>query len=164
MAAASLHHVALRVGSIERATAFYGVAFGARPRGAPFRREGERAAAIVGGPAGVAFRMRHLALADGLLLELIEFEQPRLPPRPVHPSEGGIVHLALQVEDAEQTLGLVEVNGGRRLWPRLGIVAGSEARVVYVADPDENVVEVIEADVPQLLAALAAERAATGDR
>ncbi|HEX5712438.1 MAG TPA: VOC family protein [Solirubrobacterales bacterium] len=155
MTAARMHHVALRVASLERAGAFYSEVFGARPRGAPFLRSGRVAEEIACGPPGVRFRMGHLELEGGLL-ELIEFEQPRLPARVFHPSEGNIVHLALQVADAGETLRRAEQRGGLRVWPELRTVAGSAARVIYLADPDENVIEAIEASPEQMLAAIAA--------
>jgi catechol 2,3-dioxygenase-like lactoylglutathione lyase family enzyme len=155
MAAARLHHVALRVASLEAASRFYAEVFGARSRGRPFRRSGRVAAEIACGPPGVSFRMCHLQL-DGGLLELIEFEQPRLPPRPLHSSRGNIVHLALQVAAVGETLRLAEARGGLRIWPEPRPVAASNARVIYLADPDENVIEAIEASPEQMLAAIAA--------
>jgi catechol 2,3-dioxygenase-like lactoylglutathione lyase family enzyme len=149
-----LHHVALRVVDLARAERFYANAFGARRRSDPFLREGAAAEAITRGPAGVRFWMCHLELPRGGLLELISFEQPRLPARPVHPSAGNIVHLAIQVDSAAETLRLVEENGGSRVWPELRSVAGSAAQVIYVTDPDGNVVEAIEASVEELLEAV----------
>lgn len=153
--AARMHHVALRVASLERASEFYAEVFGARPRGEPFLREGRVAAEIACGPPGVRFRMCHLEV-DGGLLELIEFEHPRVPPRIVHASQGNIVHLALQVDDAGEALRRAEQRGGLRIWPDLRTVAGTSAQVIYLADPDENVIEAIEATPEQMLAAIAA--------
>lgn len=147
--------MALRVASLERAGEFYAEVFGARPRGEPFLRAGRVAEEIACGPPGIRFRMWHLEVEGGLL-ELIEFEQPRRPPCILHPSEGNIVHLALQVADAGETLRLAEERGGLRVWPDLRSVAGSAARVIYLADPDENVIEAIEAGPEQMLAAIAA--------
>jgi catechol 2,3-dioxygenase-like lactoylglutathione lyase family enzyme len=153
--AARMHHVALRVASLERAGSFYAEVFGARPRGEPFLRSGKAAEEIACGPPGVRFRMCHLEVEGGLL-ELIEFERPRLPARVFHPSEGNIVHLALQVADAGEALRRAEERGGLRVWPDLRTVAGTEARVIYLADPDENVIEAIEASPEQMLTAIAA--------
>jgi catechol 2,3-dioxygenase-like lactoylglutathione lyase family enzyme len=151
---AGLHHVALRVADLERAESFYASVFGARRRSEPFLREGATAEAITGGPPGVRFRMCHLELPGGGLLELIAFDEPRLPSRPPHPSAGNIVHLAIQVTDAAATLGLVEANGGKRVWPAPRSVAGTSAQVIYVADSDGNVVEALEASVEELLDAV----------
>lgn len=157
MAAARMHHVALRVASLEAASAFYAEVFGARPRGRPFLRSGRAAEEIACGPPGVRFRMCHLEVEGGLL-ELIEFERPRLPPEACHPSRGNIVHLALQVADAGEALRLAEERGGLRIWPELRNVVGTAARVIYLADPDENVIEAIEASPEEMLAAIASDR------
>lgn len=150
-----MHHVALRVASLGPASEFYAEVFGARPLNEPFLREGRVAEEIACGPPGVRFRMCHLEVGGGLL-ELIEFEHPRVPPQVVHPSRGNIVHLALQVDDVGETLHRAEARGGLRVWPEPRTVAGSPARVIYLADPDENVIEAIEATPEQMLTAIAA--------
>lgn len=150
----SHQHVGLRVSNMDRSVAFYGRAFGAETVIEPFVVEGGFAELVMGGPEGVRWRMAILR-AGTAVFELFEFETPNHPINPVHPTAGNIVHVALQVDDVAETVARVESAGGKRIWPEV-IDLAPEAQVIYVADPDENVIELLNVDVPQLIALLQA--------
>jgi catechol 2,3-dioxygenase-like lactoylglutathione lyase family enzyme len=77
--------------------------------------------------------------------ELFEFREPRRPMRPPHATHGNILHVCVQVEDVEATLARAEMLGGRRLWP--AIERWGTAQAIYVADPDGNVIELIDTPI-----------------
>ncbi len=145
--------MALRVTDIERSVEFYREVLGVERLTPGFVREGPDAEEIVGGPADVRFRTCHLGLG-AVTLELVEFTSPRTPPQPVHPSRGTLIHFGVHVPDLERALGRVEPAGGRLLWPAVRSIPGTERRVMFIADPDENVVELLEATVAETVAAL----------
>ncbi len=148
------HHVAVRVSDMERGTAFYRDAFGAEVAIPPFTVEGEFAEVVAGGPAGVRWRTSLLGLADGAAIELFAFDAPRHPMAPVAMASGNQLHFCLQVEDVPAALARVEAAGGRRLWPDVADLEPG-VQVVYVADPDGNVIELIDVDLPALAGVIA---------
>jgi catechol 2,3-dioxygenase-like lactoylglutathione lyase family enzyme len=144
MPATANHHVALRVEDINRGIQFYVDAFDAEVLTLPFPIEGEFAEVVAEGPAGVHWRTAILAVGDGGV-ELFEFEEPKKPIDPTHMTEGNLLHFCIQVDDVAAALARVEEAGGRRLWPEV-VDLDDQTQVIYVADPDQNVIEVINAD------------------
>jgi catechol 2,3-dioxygenase-like lactoylglutathione lyase family enzyme len=127
-----IHHVGLQVADIDLAGAFYEHALGATWLVLPMPFEGDGARLSMGVDR---LRLAMLSLGNAAV-EL--FELPEAPT----PSEARLPHLAVQVEDTDAALERVEHHGGARLWPtvdRLG-----KARVIYVRDPDGNVVELLD--------------------
>jgi catechol 2,3-dioxygenase-like lactoylglutathione lyase family enzyme len=102
----------------------------------------------MGGPRGVRFKVCHIGFDLGAV-ELFEFLEPVHPIDVVHPSRGNLIHFGLQVEDVGEALERVEAAGGRRLWP--GINPWGAASVIYVADPDENIVELIDVSLERIV-------------
>jgi catechol 2,3-dioxygenase-like lactoylglutathione lyase family enzyme len=150
--------VALRVADIERSAAFYAEVLEAERLISAFVREGPAAEEIVGGPAGVRFRTCHLGLGE-VTLELVEFTSPRVPAEPLHPSRGNLVHFGVYVPDFDRALARVRPAGGRLLWQHVRSILGTDRRVMFIADPDENVVELLDADVSETVEALRAASA-----
>ncbi len=149
-AARACHHHGVLVADVERAGEFYAGAFGARWLFRPAEMGGRAAAALMAGPPGTRFKMAMLGFEQGGL-ELFEFLGPTVPEwaaerRPAAP----LPHLALEVEDLEAALARVREGGGSVVAPPQRFGAGS---MVYAADPDGNVIELV--DLP--LAEVAAE-------
>ena len=126
----SAHHVAVRVGDLDRSIAWYEAAFGfvvlhrgRVPEGTPI------AMLRTGGGAGV---------------ELFELEA-RADPNwagPIPALEQGVVHFGLDVPDLETAFTRAVAAGGRPVWPpRDAPVSG--VQIAFVADPDGNLVELI---------------------
>jgi predicted enzyme related to lactoylglutathione lyase len=145
---ASVHHHALQVSDLDRAVAFYAEAFGARHLGGPLSVKEDTAELFMDGPAGTGFRMSLIGLDDDIL-ELFEFAADGVPPW-AQRSPGRLPHLALEVEDVDDALARVEHAGGTRLFS--AVRPFGSTRLIYASDPDGNVIELLEATGPELIA------------
>jgi catechol 2,3-dioxygenase-like lactoylglutathione lyase family enzyme len=144
----SFHHVALRVSDISRAAEFYIGVLSAEHAVLPFTTDGPLAETITTGPAGVSFVTCMLRIGE-FYLELFEFLAPIYPMTPSHPAHSNILHVCIKVDDVEATLARVELLGGRRLWP--AIERWGAAQAIYVADPDGNVIELIDTSIDDVV-------------
>jgi lactoylglutathione lyase len=127
-----IHHIGLQVADLERAFAFYEQALGGIPLVKPCGFEG---AGAQQSQQVDRLRLAMLKFGEGAI-ELFEL------PDPPQPTEARLPHVAIRVEDTDAALERVEAHGGTRIWPqvdRFGI-----ARVIYVRDPDGNVVELLD--------------------
>ena len=147
---ATVHHIGLQVTDIDRAGAFYEAALGARWLVLPLTFEGEGAEQAMG-HAGVTLRLAMLGLGDAML-ELFEFVGDVVPEWAQRSTGGRLPHLAVQVDDTDAALTRVEAAGGKRLWP--AVDRFGRARVVYVEDPDGNVVELLDKPPADIAGAL----------
>lgn len=147
---ASVHHVGLQVSDIDRAGAFYVATLGARWMVMPLTFEGPGAAQAMG-HEGVSLRLAMLGLGDAML-ELFEFVGDVVPEWAQRPRDGRLPHLAVQVDDTDATLAAVEAAGGKRIWP--AVDRFGKARVIYVADPDGNVIELLDRPPSDIAGAL----------
>jgi glyoxylase I family protein len=148
------HHIALRVGDIERAARFYTDVFGAIRRTHSMLREGARAENVMGTP-GVSYKVCHLRLDRGAI-ELFEFLEPANPTRTIPPAESGLMHFGMQVDDVPAALARVEAAGGKRFWPAIQR-HGERGQVVYVTDPDGNVIELVNLPMDEVVEIVIAE-------
>lgn len=135
------HHVGMRTADLGRSMRFYQEVFGARVLALPFPIEGDFAAIVADGPPGVHWRVAILKIGDSCI-ELFEFDEPRYPMDPAHMTKANLLHFTVQVDDVRATVEALERAGGRRLWPEVVDLAEG-VQVIYVADPDENVIELI---------------------
>jgi catechol 2,3-dioxygenase-like lactoylglutathione lyase family enzyme len=94
------------------------------------------------GASGVRLRLAMVELPDGGAIELFQFIDGTAPGWAQDPVRGRVPHLAVQVPDTDAALGRLEAAGGRRLWDDVG--RWGTARVVYAADPDGNVIELLD--------------------
>ena len=143
-----VHHIALRVSDIERATAFYVDVFSAERAVLPFATDGSLAETIMAGPAGVSFVSCMLRVGSGYM-ELFEFRNPTHDMEPAHPTRGNILHVCLRVDDVDATARAAEAHGGRRLWSE--IERWGAAHTMLIADPDGNVIELIDAPIDEVV-------------
>jgi lactoylglutathione lyase len=146
---ATVHHIGLQVSDVERAGRFYAQALGARWLVLPLTFEGAGAEQAMG-EQGVRLRLALLKLGDAAL-ELFEFLEPVVPDW-AKQARGRLPHLAVHVEDTDATLAKVEQAGGRRVWPEVDRFG--RARVIYVADPDGNIVELLDRPPADIAGAL----------
>lgn len=63
------------------------------------------------------------------------------------------MHVAVHVADTDAALARVEAAGGTRMWPE--VIARGSRRVIYVHDPDGNVLELIDRDMRETVEAAA---------
>lgn len=141
VATSAHHHVGIRVASIERAAAVYVDALDGSYLLPPVAIGAPDAHAILGGPPALSLRLCIVGYADGGAVELFELSDAA-PPAPAQPVN--LPHFGFTVDDVAAALARVEAAGARRLWPEVSRFGA--AQVIYVADADGNVFELL--DVP----------------
>jgi catechol 2,3-dioxygenase-like lactoylglutathione lyase family enzyme len=141
MPTSAFHHPGLRVSDIDAAAQFYVDALEGERLTLPFVMDGDYAAMCMQGEPGMRFKVCHVGFDEGMI-ELFEFLEPAVPPRPVPPTEGTLIHIGLRVDDVAGALARVEAAGGRRLFPE--IAQWRSIEVIYVADPWGNVLELTD--------------------
>ena len=131
-------HVGIAVPALDRAAAWYGDVLGFQALGAPSHVEpfdghaGTVAADVLGASAG-SFRQAQLTSANGVALELFEFEQGA--------PWSGIFHLCLTAPDLRRTAEEIACSGGRRRSRVWEIFHGEPYLTCYCEDPFGNIVE-----------------------
>jgi catechol 2,3-dioxygenase-like lactoylglutathione lyase family enzyme len=143
------HHHGLLVADLERAAGFYVEAFDGRRLTGAVPVRGRAAAAVMGGPPGTRFELCLVGFEAGAV-ELFAFAGDDLPDWVAAPQRGRLPHLGMEVEDVPAVLARVEAAGGRRLWEDVG--RWGAAHVIYVADPDGNVIELLDAPIETIAA------------
>lgn len=140
------HHVALRVGDLDRATRFYVDALGATQQ-FDMKIEDDFARSILPAPQGASGTARFLTF-DGGAIELFELA-PAPAVRAADQLADAIMHICLQVEDVHAALARVEAAGGRRRFlPR----PFDRYHFVYCEDPDGHVIELLDASIEECVA------------
>ena len=137
-------HVGIGVPELEAAMRWYTEVLGFERLGSTTRvleNEGHAGviAADVLGPGFGSFSQGHLVGANGVALELFEFEDPRAGRR-------GIFHLCVVAPDLAAAADRIAASGGRRtsaIWP---IFEGEPYVMCYCEDPFGNVVELYSHD------------------
>ena len=88
-------------------------------------------------------KIGNLAVADGHVLELIEYLNPTAGARPTDErSVVGGSHLAFEVDDIEVTFRDLTNRGAKKLNPPVEVVPGR--KVCYLQDPEGNWIELME--------------------
>jgi catechol 2,3-dioxygenase-like lactoylglutathione lyase family enzyme len=134
----AITHVGLTVPDLDGAVGWYSDVLGFEPLGEPTSvraqegHAGAVAADVLGAGFG-SFRQAHLAGANGVALELFEFEGTRRPQ--------GLFHFCLVVPDVRQTAERIATSGGRRSSRVWEIFRGDPYLTCYCEDPFGNVVE-----------------------
>jgi catechol 2,3-dioxygenase-like lactoylglutathione lyase family enzyme len=120
----ALSHVAVRVTDLARAIAWYEAVLGYDV----FRS----------GPAPTPDRTPHaMGLIGGVTLELLESASAVSP----GPNAVGIIGLSLTVADVAAALEAVKAAGHK---PLSGVIAAEDWKVAFLADPDGNIVELVQ--------------------
>jgi diaminopimelate decarboxylase len=144
--ARGIDHVSVTCASIERSLAFYrdGLGLALLDSGA---ETGARIGAVVGLP-GARLRFAELALGDGRLVELLEYEAPAGRALHPQPNDAGAAHVALAVDDLGAALRRLREHGfdSRSAPVTLDDHEGTwkDVTLAYVDDPDGFVVELIQ--------------------
>jgi catechol 2,3-dioxygenase-like lactoylglutathione lyase family enzyme len=133
----AITHVGIAVPDLDRAAAWYAGVLGLDPLGPPASvsaaegHAGTVAADVLGTGS---FRQAHLTSANGVAVELFEFEDEQT-------RWEGIFHVCLVPPNLERTAERIAVCGGRRtsrIWP---VFAGEPYRTCYCEDPFGNTIE-----------------------
>jgi len=149
----NLVHVNLHVADLERSIDFYRrlgwelMIDMSRTEPAKFERIDVNERVVYGGGLG---KVVILSLGDdprcATKIELVEDVEPSSvpkPPRPPH--EAGVHRLAIRVKDLDGTIALLRGRGIEiRDEPRVLFTMGGRQRYVLLADPDDNLLELIE--------------------
>jgi catechol 2,3-dioxygenase-like lactoylglutathione lyase family enzyme len=146
-----LHHHGLLVADAERAGDFYCSALGAAWLARPIVFDGPGAEQAMG-ETGVRLKLGILGFDGAGAVELFEFLDNTAPAWAIDPARGRLPHLALQVPDTDAALERIEAAGGRRLWEQVG--RWGAARVIYAADLDGNVIELLDRPPEDIAATL----------
>lgn len=144
-------HTAIRVSNIELASTFYILALGAKPLTNPFILEGSFAEAMMNGPVGVRFKMRHLQCTGGVI-ELFEFLEPVTPTRALHATQSSMLHIGIRVNDVDAVAARVIDAGGALIIP---VTQWGEWKLTFCTDLDGNVLEVADGSIQDLVRATA---------
>jgi diaminopimelate decarboxylase len=141
-----IDHVSVTCASIDRSLAFYrdGLGLAVSRRGAD---ADERIGAVVGLP-GAQLRFAELALGEGRLLELLEYESPTGRVLRPQPNDAGAAHFALAVTDLDGALRRLRDHGFPSRSAPVTLHDHEEpwtnATIAYVDDPDGFVIELIQ--------------------
>jgi diaminopimelate decarboxylase len=142
----AVDHISVTCASLERSLSFYRDALGLTvlERGA---ETDERIGELLGLP-GARLRFADLALGDGRLVELLEYEAPAGRALRPQPNDAGAGHVALAVDDLDAALRRLRDHGfpSRSAPVLLDDHEGrwKDVRIAYVDDPDGFVIELIQ--------------------
>ena len=134
----AITHVGLAVPDLDGAVGWYSDVLGFEPLGgstsvrAHEGYAGVVAADVLGGDFG-CFRQAHVAGANGVALELFEFEGTRRRP--------GLFHFCVVVPDVSQAAERIAASGGRRSSRVWEIFRGEPYLTCYCEDPFGTIVE-----------------------
>ena len=150
MSILGLDHAGLTVADLDRSLAFYEGLLGL-PVAAVSLLESAEIEAVVGHP-GARLRIADLALPSGGVLELIVYEVPDEPPVRTRHTQAGTAHIALQVVNLAEVHARLLAAGADLISTEPVPVSGegefAGSVVLYVRDPDGNVIELIERPAP----------------
>ncbi len=132
------HHVGITVADLDRATDFYAETFGLEVI-AEFSVSGEAFADAVDVP-GATGSFAHLD-ADGIRLELVEYDPEETPHEDPALDRPGAVHLGLAVDDLDAFHAELDEGVETLSDPR---TTESGTRICFVRDPEGNLIEVLE--------------------
>lgn len=138
MTALSAHHTAVTVSDLDRAEAFYREAFDLSVADR-FEVSGDAFATAVG-VEGAAGSFVHLD-AGGVRIELVEFEPQGDRREDGLLNEPGTSHVGLETEDVDAVVADLPEDAELVSEPQ---TTASGARVVFLRDPEGNLVELLE--------------------
>lgn len=132
------HHVGLTVADLDRAVEFYEGVFDL-PVSSRFTVSGEAFSTAVGVDDATG-RFAHLD-ADGSRLELVEYDPGGEPVRADRVNRPGAKHVGLEVDDLDEFYRRLPAAVPTLSEPR---TTESGTRILFVRDPEDNLVEVLE--------------------
>jgi catechol 2,3-dioxygenase-like lactoylglutathione lyase family enzyme len=139
-------HIAFSVSSLEQSLHFYRDQLGLPVVVQRIWREAY-VRQMVGIPdASLNIALLQLPGQGGLILELIEYEQPRGEPIPTQLYTPGNAHMCLRVSDIEALYARLVAEGIQFLSPPMAVTAGPNQgrKAVYLRDPDGIIVQLMD--------------------
>ena len=138
-AAPAMHHTGLTVSDLDRSVEFYTESFGWTVE-SRFSVAGDAFEAVVGSD-GVSGQFVHLD-GGGSRIELVEYDPADSARDPATLPQPGGTHLAVAVDDVDAVLEELPEDTDPLSEPQ---TTESGTRLVFVRDPDGNLVELLEA-------------------
>jgi catechol 2,3-dioxygenase-like lactoylglutathione lyase family enzyme len=140
-----IHHAGVGVRDMEASLRFYRDLLGLTVT-SDVETEGPLVSAIVGHTENTKVRMVHLACGEGQELELFQYMEPGTSkfPQDFRQCDGGIIHVALVVDDAMGMYERLKAEGVRFNSQPYNLGGGY---CVYMRDPDGITVELMQFDV-----------------
>jgi catechol 2,3-dioxygenase-like lactoylglutathione lyase family enzyme len=138
-----LRHVSITTRDADRLADFYSTVFGYGQRGPPRTLSGERVWRG-NGLAGIDIYSIWLSQpgAEGAFLELLQYDRLLNRQTPAV-NEPGYGHIAFQVEDIDASYAAILECGGTALGEITDLgTAKAPYRIVYMRDPDGNILEI----------------------
>lgn len=140
-----IHHSGIGVRDMEVSLKFYRDLLGLE-MGEDVEIEGPLVGEIVGLPANTKVRIVHLKCGEGQELELFQYMEPATSvfPRDYRQCDGGIIHVALLVDDLMELYEKLKEQGVKFNSKPYNL---GGTLVVYMRDPDGVTVELMQRDV-----------------
>jgi catechol 2,3-dioxygenase-like lactoylglutathione lyase family enzyme len=139
-------HIAFAVSDLQQSLGFYRDQLGLELVVHRVWRE-EYVRRMVGIPdASLNIALLQLPGSSGLILELIEYEQPKGVPIPTQVYTPGNAHMCLRVNDIEALYTRLVAAGIEFLSPPMAVTAGPNQgrKAVYLRDPDGIIVQLMD--------------------
>ncbi len=146
MSILGLDHAGVTVANLDRSLTFYEGLLGLAVAAISLE-EGAEIEAIVGHP-GARLRIADLTLPAGGVLELVQYEVPAEAPVTARHTQAGTSHIALRVGNLAEVHGRLAA-AGADLISTAPVPISDEGEfagctVLYLRDPDGNVIELVE--------------------
>ena len=154
----AVNHVGISVADIHAAIDWYGLVFGFHcimgPRVLEVASAATAEAGHLLGPRFGRALQAHLLSANGVGLELFEFQQPpmRDPERDLGYDRPGLWHLCLTDRDVEGAVRRVVEAGGSQVAPAVEFVPGRPFKLAYCRDPWGTTLEVMSHSYAEVFA------------
>lgn len=149
MGTTQFHHTGLLVEDLERTAEFYLRALDGFWLNRAATVAGEGAENVFPGTPGVSFRFCYIGFEGGGAVELMELSKDPRPAWATVPRQEMLPHFGLLVDDVAATAERVVEHGGKTLWP--APVDWGGAMVIYIADPDGNVIELFDQPLQKIV-------------
>jgi len=147
MGTKQLHHTGILVKDLDRSARFYIDALDGHWLFKPSPMTGETARRTFGGGPDAEVRFAYIGFDEGAV-ELVEFVKDpadyAIDPRPAR-----LPHFAVMVDDVRDSIRRIVEAGGSEVWEEP--VDWNGALVMYVADPDGNVIELFDAPLEKIV-------------
>ncbi|MGH2939168.1 MAG: VOC family protein [Solirubrobacterales bacterium] len=147
MGTRQLHHTGILVREIDASARFYIEALDGHWLFRPTEMTGETPRLTFGGGPNAAVKFCYIGFDEGAV-ELVQFTDDPAD-YAIDPKPARLPHFAIVVDDVRDTIKRIESAGGSGVWEKP--VDWNGALVIYVADPDANVMELLDTPLDKIV-------------